>query len=109
MAIVQVTIVPLGTGSTSVSEYVAAVERLLSEAPEPIKHQLTPMSTIIEGELDDVLAVVRRMHEVPFRNGAKRVSTSITIDDRRDRQGTMDQKLASVSEKLVKAPSDRRK
>ncbi|MBB6669285.1 MTH1187 family thiamine-binding protein [Cohnella nanjingensis] len=100
MAIVQVTIVPLGTGSTSVSDYVASVERVLSEAPESIKHQLTPMSTIIEGELDDILAVIRRMHEVPFREGAKRVSTSITIDDRRDKVGTMAQKMDSVAEKL---------
>jgi uncharacterized protein, MTH1187 family len=100
MAIVQVTIVPLGTGSTSVSEYVASVKKELDQAKEPIRYQLTPMSTIIEGELDELLAVVRRLHEVPFREGAMRVSTSITIDDRRDKKGTMEQKLASVEEKL---------
>ncbi|RUS47062.1 MTH1187 family thiamine-binding protein [Cohnella sp. AR92] len=100
MAIVQVTIVPLGTGSTGVSEYVAAVKQELDRAPEEIRYQLTPMSTIIEGELDDLLAVVRRLHEVPFREGAQRVSTTITIDDRRDKKGTMEQKLASVEEKL---------
>ncbi|MEK0313896.1 MTH1187 family thiamine-binding protein [Cohnella sp. 56] len=100
MAIVQVTIVPLGTGSTSVSAYVAAVERVLAQAGETIKHQLTPMSTIIEGELDEVLAVVRRMHETPFENGALRVSTTITIDDRRDKRGTMEQKMKAVTDKL---------
>jgi uncharacterized protein (TIGR00106 family) len=57
------------------------------------------MSTIIEGELDVLLDVIRRMHEVPFENGAMRVSTSITIDDRRDKEGTMEQKLRSVEEK----------
>ncbi|NBD23282.1 MTH1187 family thiamine-binding protein [Paenibacillus glycinis] len=100
MAIVQVTIVPLGTESTSVGAYVASVVHVLREAKEKIRYQLTPMSTIIEGELDDLLAVVRRMHEVPFASGALRVSTSITIDDRRDKQGTMEQKLRSVEEKL---------
>jgi uncharacterized protein (TIGR00106 family) len=100
MAIAQVTIVPLGTGSTSVGEYVAAVIHVLERAGEGIKYQLTPMSTIIEGALDDLIAVVRRMHEVPFENGALRVSTSITIDDRRDKVGTMEQKLRSVEEKL---------
>lgn len=100
MAIVQVTIVPLGTGTTSVSGYVAATQQVLEEAVEAISYQLTPMSTIIEGELDDLLAVVRRMHEVPFDRGAVRVSTSITIDDRRDIKGTMEQKLRSVEEKL---------
>ncbi len=100
MAIVQVTIVPLGTGKTSVGEYVAAVYEVLEQAGEQIKYQLTPMSTIIEGELDHLLAIVRRMHEVPFENGAMRVSTSITIDDRRDKIGTMEQKLRSVEDKL---------
>ncbi|QHT61490.1 MTH1187 family thiamine-binding protein [Paenibacillus lycopersici] len=100
MAIVQVTIVPLGTSSPSVGAYVAAVIDVLREAPEPIHYELTPMSTIIEGELDNLLAVVRRMHEVPFEHGAMRVSTSITIDDRRDKKGSMEQKLKSVEEKL---------
>ncbi|RKP56814.1 thiamine-binding protein [Cohnella endophytica] len=100
MAIAQVTIVPLGTGTPSVGEYVAAVHQVLMDAGERVKFQLTPMSTIIEGELDDVLAIVRKMHEVPFQNGAQRVSTSITIDDRRDKKGTMEQKLRSVEQKL---------
>jgi len=101
MAIVQVTIVPLGTGTPSVGDYVARVFQLLEQSEEKIEYQLTPMSTIIEGELDDLLTVVRRMHEIPFENGAMRVSTSITIDDRRDKKGTMEQKLRSVEEKLM--------
>ncbi|MBO7742652.1 MTH1187 family thiamine-binding protein [Paenibacillus sp. MWE-103] len=100
MAIVQVTVVPLGTETPSLGAYVASVVRVLQEAKEPITYQLTPMSTIIEGELDDLLAVVRRMHEAPFGSGAARVSTSVTIDDRRDKKGTMAQKLHSVEEKL---------
>lgn len=100
MAIVQVTIVPLGTGTPSVSDYVASVHQVLEQAKEEIKYQLTPMSTIIEGELEDLLTVIRRMHEVPFENGAMRVSTSITIDDRRDKKGTMVQKLQSIEEKM---------
>lgn len=100
MAIVEVTIVPLGTGSPSVSHYVAEVHKVLEEAPEQIKFQLTPMSTVIEGNLEDLLAVIRRMHEVPFDKGAERVSTSIRIDDRRDKPSTMESKLKSVRDKL---------
>ncbi|MDF2924849.1 MAG: hypothetical protein K0R57_3763 [Paenibacillaceae bacterium] len=100
MAIVEVTIVPLGTGSPSVSHYVAEVHKVLEQAPEPVKFQLTPMSTIIEGDLNDLLAVIRRMHEVPFGKGAERVSTSIRIDDRRDKPSTMESKLQSVKDKL---------
>jgi uncharacterized protein (TIGR00106 family) len=100
MAIVEVTIVPLGTGTPSVSHYVAEVHKVLEQAEEPIKYQLTSMSTIIEGDLEDLLAVIRRMHEVPFEKGAQRVSTSIRIDDRRDKISTMESKLKSVHEKL---------
>ncbi|WP_047154113.1 MTH1187 family thiamine-binding protein [Aneurinibacillus tyrosinisolvens] len=100
MAIVEVTIVPIGTGSPGVSEYVADVHRILEQAAEPVSYQMTPMSTIIEGDLDDILAVIRRMHERPFEKGALRVSTSIKIDERRDKAASMKQKLESVNEKL---------
>jgi len=98
MAIVLLTITPLGTATTSVSAYVAGVEKVLREAG--LKHQLTAMGTIIEGDLDAILAVVRRMHEHPFTQGALRVSTSIRIDDRRDKVATIEGKMRSVEEKL---------
>lgn len=99
MAIVEATIVPIGTGTTSVSRYVAACHKILKEEKR-IKYMLTPMGTIFEGELDVILEVIRKMHEVPFGEGAKRVSTSIRIDDRRDKASTMEQKLKAVEEKL---------
>ncbi len=74
MAVVFLTITPLGTGTPSVSKYVAGVERILRGTG--LTHQLTAMGTIIEGDLDEILAVVRKMHEHPFTMGAVRVSTS---------------------------------
>lgn len=100
MAIVQVTTFPMGTETPSVSKYVAAVQRVLREAPENITFQMTPMATIIEGELPDILAVIQRMHEQSFQEGAMRVYTSITIDERRDKAASMAQKMKSVEEKL---------
>ena len=99
MAIAEVTIAPLGTGSPSVSRYVAECHKVLAQE-KGLKYQLTPMSTIIEGELDRILEAVRKMHEVPFAAGAMRVSTSIKIDDRRDKELTMAGKIQSVEEKL---------
>ena len=98
MAIVFLTITPLGTATPSVSSYVAGVEKVLREAG--LKHQLTAMGTLIEGDLDAILAVVRKMHEQPFAQGALRVSTSIKIDDRRDKVATIEGKMRSVEEKL---------
>lgn len=100
MAVVEISIVPLGTGSTSLSPYVAACEKVLRENSGDLKYELTAMGTILEGDLDQIMAIVRRLHEVPFDRGAQRVSTSIKIDDRRDRPGTIEQKVKSVEEKL---------
>jgi uncharacterized protein (TIGR00106 family) len=91
--------VPLGTGTTSLSQYVADVEKVLA-SHKHIKTQLTPMSTILEGKLEDILIAVREMHETPFLNGAQRVSTRISIDDRRDKNATMEGKLNAIKEKL---------
>jgi uncharacterized protein (TIGR00106 family) len=93
--IAEVSIVPLGTGKTSLSQYVAACVGLL-EKEKTISYQLTPMGTIVEGALDKVLKVIMEMHEVPFEKGVMRVLTTIKIDDRRDKKITMDSKIKSV-------------
>ncbi|AZR72428.1 hypothetical protein BBF96_02865 [Anoxybacter fermentans] len=98
MPIAEVTVVPLGTGDTSLSRYVADCHRILKK--EKIKFQLTPMGTILEGDLDKIFEVVKKLHEVPFDAGALRVSTTLKIDDRRDRKASMEQKIRSVEEKL---------
>jgi uncharacterized protein (TIGR00106 family) len=99
MAVVEISVVPLGTATTGVSSYVAACVEIV--ATSGLVYQLTPMGTVIEGDIDDIFAVVREMHEVPFGKGAERVSTLIKIDDRRD-QGShgLQGKIDSVVDKL---------
>ncbi|SHE38696.1 uncharacterized protein, MTH1187 family [Desulfofundulus australicus DSM 11792] len=99
MAVVEVSIVPVGTGDTSLSAYVARCLEVLKDEKH-IRYQLTPMGTIIEGDLDVLLAVIRRMHEVPFGREVTRVVTTIRIDDRRDKELTMAGKVAAVEEKI---------
>jgi uncharacterized protein (TIGR00106 family) len=99
MAVISVSVVPLGTGSTSASPFVARCHEVLAGA-EGIKYQLTPMATMIEGDLDVLLDVVKKLHGVPFDKGVMRVLTTVIIDDRRDKELTMDGKIASVEEKL---------
>ncbi|WP_026594149.1 MTH1187 family thiamine-binding protein [Bacillus sp. UNC437CL72CviS29] len=100
MAIVDVSIIPVGTGNPSVSEYVAEVQKVLEKNADRVKYQLTPMNTVIEGDLPVLLEVIEQMHEVPYTKGAKRVATTIRIDDRRDKESTMEKKLNSVKSKL---------
>ncbi|MCD6352332.1 MAG: MTH1187 family thiamine-binding protein [Armatimonadetes bacterium] len=99
MALMEIKILPLGTGSTSVSGYVAGSMQVTRESG--LKHQLTPMGTVVEGTVDELLALARKIHEVPFEAGAGRVVTVIEIDDRRDKPSTMDSKVESVRRKLA--------
>ena len=99
MAVVEVSIVPLGTGSPSVSKHVARVIKVLQTEPE-VKYTPTAMGTIIEGDLDRILAVVRKMHETAFSDEVMRVVTTIKIDDRRDKSLSMEGKLNSLEREL---------
>lgn len=98
MAIVAVSISPLGEG-TSVGAQVAAALRPV-RAQTRVRHRLDPMFTTLEGDLDDVFALIREMQEAVFASGAQRVSTVIKIDDRRDRSVRMEEKVDSVEREL---------
>jgi len=100
MAIAEFTVIPIGTGTTSLSGYVAQLHQEL-ERQAGIHFEMTPMGTILEGPLDRLFEVIRAIHEVPFLQGAERVSTSIKIDDRRDKDASMQQKMQAVADKLA--------
>jgi uncharacterized protein (TIGR00106 family) len=93
--IVELKVVPLGTQTASLSKYVSAVIDVVRQA-KGITYQITPMSTIVQGPLSRILELAQEMHEVPFKMGANRVSTSISIDDRRDKLITMESKVKAV-------------
>lgn len=94
MAIVEVSIVPLGLSTTSLSEQVASVLDPLKDSG--LHYNLTAMGTIIEGDLAEVMKCILKMHEIPFQKGIGRVYTTIKIDDRRDKPITIEGKVRSV-------------
>lgn len=98
MAIAEVSIVPIGTQSTSVSNYVAACLKVLEESG--LTYELHGMGTIIEGDLRTLFEVVQRMHEVPFDAGALRVVTTLKVDDRRDKEASAKAKVEAVRKQL---------
>jgi uncharacterized protein (TIGR00106 family) len=98
MAILQISVVPIGTGETSLSAYVADCIRILKK--EKVRYELTSMGTNIEGDLKDLLRIAFKMHQTPFRKGALRVLTTLKIDDRRDKKGTLKGKKRAVENKL---------
>ena len=97
MVIVEFVIVPLG--EKSLSRYVAEVVKLLER--KGVKYQLTPMSTIIEvPTVKEAFGIIEEAHELMFKLGASRVSTTVRIDDRRDKERKMEDKVESVMEKV---------
>ena len=94
---VDLCVVPIGVG-VSVSEYVAACERVIADAG--LESQLHPYGTVIQGDWDAVMAAVKRCHEVVHEMGAPRVFTTLKIGTRTDREQSMDDKINSVREKL---------
>jgi uncharacterized protein (TIGR00106 family) len=99
MAIIDISVVPVGTATPSVSRFVAGAVKILQNEPD-IKYQLTPMNTVIEGDLEHLLALVKKMHDSAFNSGIRRVVTTLRIDERRDKPLTMTGKIKSVKEKL---------
>ena len=95
--IVDLCVVPLGVG-VSVSKYVALCQKILREAGLEIR--LHAYGTNIEGEYDQVFDAIKRCHEEIHAAGAPRISTTIKLGTRVDREQTMQDKLRSVEEKL---------
>lgn len=97
MAIVDVTVSPVDKQGTGMSDTVAKIQDVLEKYNDKIDIEMTPMSTLLEGNIDDLLQAVREIHEIPFQEGYQRVSTNIRIDDRRDAEGRqMKKKMESV-------------
>ena len=100
MPIMEISIVPLGTETASVSKHVASALEVLKKE-KSIKYQLTSMGTIIEAEsLDKLLNIAGKMHNKVLKSGIKRVVTTIKIDDRKDKKLSMSAKTKAVKEKL---------
>lgn len=99
MVLLKISIIPVGTGATSVSKYIARAVEVV-EGEKDIKYELTAMGTVIEGDLDHLLTLARRMHEAVFDGEIKRAVTIIEIDDRRDKTSTISGKVESVKKQL---------
>jgi uncharacterized protein (TIGR00106 family) len=96
-AIADLCVVPLGVG-VSLGKYVAECERILRQTGLKIK--LHAYGTNIEGDWDEVMAAAKECHRVLHAMGVPRISSSIRIGTRTDREQTMEDKIRSVEEKL---------
>lgn len=98
MALLQLTMIPMGQG-VSVGEYVAEIQNRLQN--EKATFHLGDMGTLIEGDITELLKIIGIIYETPFELGAVRVVTNIIIDDRRDKEIHIGEKIQSVKRRMV--------
>ncbi len=95
--ILDLCVIPMGVG-VSVSEYIAACQKILKD--EGLKIELHAYGTNIEGEWDMVMAAVKKCHTKIHGMGAPRITTTIKMGTRIDRQQSMADKVSSVVDKM---------
>jgi len=96
MVLLEFSMAP-STKGESMSPYVARILDIIDKSGLP--YQLTPMGTIIEGEWDEVMAVVTACFEA-MRNDCDRIGTHIKIDYRAGPGSRMKSKIDAVEKKL---------
>lgn len=95
---VEFSVVPIGMGE-SVSRYVVECMKIVEDSG--LSYKINPMGTVVEGEYDEVMALVKRCH-MRIIELCPRVITTVKIDDRRGAKGVINRKILSVEEKLGK-------
>ncbi len=95
MALLEISITPVGTDATSISSFVNSACQVA--ARQGVKYQVNATGTTLEGDLARVLSVAQAMHEAAFKNESARVVTNIHIDDRRDQGQTIARAIQTVA------------
>ena len=92
-------IVPIGTQTPSLSTLLAEVAKLIDQSG--LDYRVGPMGTVVEGEWDRVMQLVKQCHQAILKSSS-RVMTTIRIDDRKDRPGggRIVQKVQSLEAKV---------
>jgi uncharacterized protein (TIGR00106 family) len=99
VATAELTVIGLGRAEASAGEYIAEIQRRLA-AQDRVRYELHAMGTNLEGSTKDILAVVAELHRVPFEMGLPRVYSVLKLDERRDKEQTLGDKVRSVEERL---------
>ena len=99
MATAELTVIGLGRSDPSATEYIVEIHRRLA-AQNRVRYELHAMGTNLEGSTEDILNVVAELHRVPFEMGLPRVYTLLKLDERRDKEQSLADKVRSVEDRL---------
>ncbi|MFY9796090.1 MAG: MTH1187 family thiamine-binding protein [Candidatus Nitrosopolaris sp.] len=99
----EISIMPLGTGSTGISKEVAAAFDAIRKTKDIKTTKLTAMGTQIEAnDMKAILNAIEAAHQAVKLTGAKRIISSIRIAERLDASKTLEDEVGSVTEKLAR-------
>ncbi len=98
MLLLEFSMSPMTRGE-SVSDIVSRSLDIIDESG--VDYKLNPMGTVLEGEWDEVMSVVKQCYE-KMSSDCDRISCAIKIDYRKGAKGRLESKIASVEEKLGK-------
>ena len=96
MVLLEFSMSPLGKGE-SVGKYVSRSLDIIDKSG--VAYRLNPMGTVLEGDWDEVMTVVKKCYE-RMRKDCNRVSCSIKIDYRKGHAGRLAGKIMSVERRL---------
>ncbi|MFM8659233.1 MAG: MTH1187 family thiamine-binding protein [Candidatus Nitrosotenuis sp.] len=103
MVTAEISLYPVGTDSTSLSFYIAKSIESISDVVG-VKHQTTPMGTILESEsMEKIFEASKIMTETIHRLGVKRIEIILKIDSRTDKKQTAQDKMKSLDRHLKSA------
>ena len=95
MPILEISIMPIGTGQASFSSYISKACDVVEK--HGLQYQVTPLATMVEGEMEQLMTVLKEVHNLPFSAGVDRVITNVTIDERRDQRMDMESMVSKVN------------
>jgi uncharacterized protein (TIGR00106 family) len=95
----EFSIIPICIGS-SIGDQIAEVLKIIDASGLP--YRINPMGTVVEGEWDDIMKLIKKCHETVLNTG-ERVITAITIDDRKGKSNRIEEKIKSIERRLGKS------
>jgi uncharacterized protein (TIGR00106 family) len=108
LATAELSVVPVGREGASAGDVIAEMRRRL-EAQDRVSFRMQAMGTELEGSVEDILALAAELHRVPLEAGIPRAYTVLKIDERTDKEQSLEDKVSSVERRVRGgAPEDQR-
>ncbi|MBI5188147.1 MAG: MTH1187 family thiamine-binding protein [Nitrospirae bacterium] len=96
--LIEFSIIPIGVGN-SIGDQLAEILKIVDASGLPYK--INPMGTVIEGEWDEIMKLIKKCHGIVMKTG-ERALTTISIDDRKGKPNRIDEKVKSIERRIGK-------